>query len=52
MSILVMARNYMTALKKPQAKKREGCKRPMEGMVMGAAFDSNIGTAYRCANAS
>ncbi|KAK1662852.1 hypothetical protein QYE76_051011 [Lolium multiflorum] len=46
MSILVLTRNYMNAVKKPQAKAKEGWKKPLEGKLMinvDAAFDTDSG---------
>jgi hypothetical protein len=46
MSIRVLAKNYMTALKKPDAKQREGWKKPLEGCLLinvDAAFDEDSG---------
>jgi hypothetical protein len=46
MSILVLTRNYMNMLKKPQVKEKEGWKKPLEGKIMinvDAAFDTDSG---------
>jgi ribonuclease HI len=46
MSIMVLAKNYMNVLKKPDAKQREGWKKPLEGKVLvnvDAAFDVDSG---------
>jgi hypothetical protein len=45
MSIMVLAKNY-TALKKPDAKQREGWKKLLEGKLLvnvDAAFDEDSG---------